>query len=428
MDNRQRTLGWGLAALLVAGNMIGSGIYLLPVSLAPYGSSSLIGWVLVSLGALALAAVFAGLGRIAPDADGLAGYVETGLGRFSGYVAIIAYWLANVAGIVAISIACVGYLAVFFPVLRETWPGAWCNVAVLWLMTALAMFGPRLMAQFGGTALLIGLVPIVAAIGVGFYAFDPAVFAASWNPGGLPLASSLPSSLVLIFWAFIGVECAGVISARVKNPARDVGRASLAGVGLASVVYIAASVAVFGVIPAATLATSTSPFADLAAQLVGPAAVAGIAACAVIKAAGTVGGWVTINAETARSAARKGYLPRVFGTGLITPRRNLILHAGLMSLIALATAQPTLGGQFSILVTVTTVLVLAVYVLCCAALMRLAPNMGWRLVAGSGMVIPAWAAVTTEPLMLLAAAGLVGVIGLGWLIVRQRIDPTVPAP
>lgn len=422
MDDR-RKLGWGLAALLVAGNVIGSGVYLLPVALAPFGSSSLIGWVLVGLGALALAGVFAGLGRFHPGADGLSGYVEKGLGRFTGYVAIIAYWLANVAGIVGIAVAAVGYLAVFFPVLKQTWPGAWCNVALIWLMTVLAMFGPRVMAQLGGAALMIGLAPIVAAIGVGLFAFEPGVFAASWNPGGQPLSASLPPSLVLIFWAFIGVECAGVISQRVRDPARDVGRASLAGIGLAAVVYVAATVAVFGVIPAAELAESTSPFADLAGRLVGPAAVAVIAACAVIKASGSVGGWITVNAETARSAARKGYLPRVFGDGLQTPRRNLVIHGVLMTLIALASAQPTLGGQFAILATVTTVLILVVYLLCCAALIRLTSSLRWRMAALVGMIMPAWAAATTEPRLLLVAAGLVVLIGLGWLLVRRPVDP-----
>tara|TARA_R110002051_G_scaffold140230_2_gene213023 strand:+ start:124 stop:510 length:387 start_codon:yes stop_codon:yes gene_type:complete len=120
--DKQRKLGWGLAALLVAGNVIGSGVYLLPVALAPFGSSSLIGWLLVGLGSLALATVFSGLGRFHPGADGLSGYVEKGLGRFTGYVTIIAYWLANVAGIVGIAVAAVGYLAVFFPVLRKPGP------------------------------------------------------------------------------------------------------------------------------------------------------------------------------------------------------------------------------------------------------------------------------------------------------------------
>ena len=425
--NTSGKLGWGLAALLVAGNMIGSGVYLLPVALAPFGSSSLIGWGLVGLGALALGAVFAGLGRLYPGADGLNGYVEKGLGRFAGYVAILAYWLANVAAIAGIAVAAVGYLAVFFPVLRETWPGAWCNVALIWVMTLIAMFGPRVMAQLGAAALLIGLAPIAAAIGVGLFAFDPAVFAASWNPGGQPLLASLPGSLVLIFWAFLGVECAGVISQRMRDPARDVGRSSLAGIGLATLVYLAANVAVFGVIPAGELAVSTSPFADLAGRLVGPTAVAVIAACAVVKASGTVGGWVTITAETARSAARKGYLPSVFGTGLITPKRNLVIHGVLMSLVALASAQPTLGGQFAILVTVTTVLILVVYILCCAALIRLTRNLGWRIAALVGMIVPAWAAATTEPRLLLVAAGLVVVIGLAWPFVRRPIDPAEPA-
>lgn len=424
---RDRKIGWGLAALLVAGNMIGSGVYLLPVALAPFGSSSLIAWVLVGLGALALAAVFAGLGRLVPRADGIGGYVEQGLGRFAGYVAIVGYWLANLAGIVGIAVAAVGYLAVFFPVLRETWPGAFANVAILWLTTLAALFGPRLIAQIGGGALVIGLVPIVVAIVAGAVAFDPALFAASWNPTGEALAKSLPASLILVFWGFVGLECAGVISQRVRDPSRDVGRATLVGVGLSALVYVAATVAVFGVIPAAELATSTSPFADVAGRLLGGAALTLVAVSAVVKATGSVAGWVLINAESARSAARKGYLPRVFGTDLTTPRRNLIIHGVVMTIIALASAQPTLGGQFAALATVTTVLILVVYMLACAALIRLTRSWAMRLVAVGGLVMPAWAAASTRLDQLMIALGLLSAIGAGWLFVRRSVDREVPS-
>ena len=96
-----RKLGWGLAALVVAGNMIGSGLYLLPATLAPIGSSSLISWIVCGVGALTLAWMFSGLGRFQPTADGLSDFAERGIGRFFGYQAALAYWAACVAGNVA---------------------------------------------------------------------------------------------------------------------------------------------------------------------------------------------------------------------------------------------------------------------------------------------------------------------------------------
>ena len=83
--------------------------------------------------------------------------------------------------------------------------------------------------------LVIGLLPLGLAIVAGALAFSGTTFSASWNPSGLPLASSVPASLVVIFWSFLGLESAAALSRLVKDPARDVGRASVGGVGLAFV-------------------------------------------------------------------------------------------------------------------------------------------------------------------------------------------------
>ncbi|MEG1452962.1 amino acid permease [Brevundimonas sp.] len=128
-DNRR--LGWGVAALVVAGNMIGSGVYLLPVTLAPTGSSSLIGWIVCGIGAITLALVFGGLGRLMPTADGLSDFAAQGLGRFLGYQAGLFYWGACLVGNVAVAVAAIGYLAFFIPVLKEPLWGALANLAVV---------------------------------------------------------------------------------------------------------------------------------------------------------------------------------------------------------------------------------------------------------------------------------------------------------
>lgn len=415
-----RKLGWGLAALLVAGNMIGSGVYLLPASLAPVGSSSIVGWMVATLGALMLAAVFAGLGRMRPAADGLADYAGQGLGRFFGFQAALAYWAACWMGNVAVAVAATGYLAVFLPVLREPWPAALCNVTLIWLVTAAYMAGPRLVARLGGGLLIVGLLPIVVAVIAGVMAFEPEVFAASWSPSDASLTASVPASLAVIFWAFLGVESAAVLSAKVRNPEQDVGRASLAGVLLAGVVYMAASVAVFGVIPAGELALSTSPFADLAGRVMGSAAAGFVAVCAVAKTIGTLGGWTLLSGETARSAAREGFLPGVFGRGVETPRANPLIHGVLMSAAAVLSVQPTLGRQFGVLISVTTVLILVVYALCCLALMRFSPSLKWRVAATGGLVFSVWAAAFSDPALLGPTLGFFVLAAAAYAVIRRR--------
>ena len=418
-----RQLGWGLAALVVAGNMIGSGLYLLPATLAPTGSSSVIGW---AAGAVVLAMVFSALGRLQPDADGLSGYAERGLGRFFAFQTALAFWTACLVGNVAIAVAATGYLGYFYPVLATPVGAVFCNLALIWLTTVAYIIGARTAARFAALALIIGLVPVAVAVVAGAIAFDPAIFVASWSPSGAPLSSSVPASLAIIFWAFIGVESAAALSARVKDPVRDVGRATIAGVLLAAIVYIAASVAVFGVIPAGALAQSSSPYADLIARVFG-ASIGGLAAAAmVIKATGTLSGWVMLGGETARAAAKQGFLPAGFGHGDRTPIANPLLGGAIMSVVAVISNQPTLGGQFGALVGLTAVLSLVIYGFCAVALFRLAGRLRDRVVAILGLSFSVAAVAAAAPGYILPTLIFFALTSLAWLRVRKnRRDPDV---
>ncbi|RAK58949.1 amino acid permease [Phenylobacterium hankyongense] len=369
----RRGLGPLTATLLVAGNMIGSGLFLLPASLAAIGSASLIGWAISATGAMALAGVFAMLGVLRPDPDGLVRYPADALHPAAGFVAWAAYWASCWFGNVAIAIAAVGYLAVFLPGLIGPWPTALGAIGVVWLMALANLRGPRLVAWLSGSTLLIGLVPIAAAIGFGFAAFDPAVFFGSWNVSGKPLPQVIPGSLVLIFWAYLGLESATIAAKALDDPKRNLPIAAVGGVALASVVYAAATAAVMGVIPAVELARSTAPFADVVSRLVGPLAGGLVAACALAKTLGTLGGWILVTAEAARSGAASGYLPKaLLAENARLPVRGVLLTGALMSMVALVTLSPTLTKQFNALINVAVLANMAMYFLCSLALLRFA--------------------------------------------------------
>lgn len=416
-----RRIGWGLAALVVAGNMIGSGVYLLPATLAPTGSSSLIGWLVCGIGALTLALVFGGLGRMQPDADGLTDFTRRGLGRFVGYQTGLAFWAACLTGNVAVAVAGTGYLAFFFPALKEPVWGAVSNLALIWITTGAYVTGARTAARLGAATLVLGLIPILLAIVAGALAFSGETFAASWSPAGEPLAKTVPASLAIIFWAFLGVESAAVLSSQVRNPKVDVARASLGGVSLAFVVYVAASVAVFGVIPADVLAHSTSPYADLVARVMGASVAGLVAACAVIKATGTIAGWTMMGGETARASAEQGWLPRWFGGAQKgkTPMANPLINGALMSALVVGSAQPTLGEQFGVLIGVTSVLTLCLYALCSVTLWKLTTKPGWRALAVAGAVFSAFAVAAAAGGYIWPSVGFFAVTSLAWLWVRK---------
>ncbi len=393
--------------------MIGSGVYLLPATLGAIGSVSIIGWVVSGLGAFLLAGVFVLLFRLRPGSVGMVRQVRDGLGRFFGFHASLLYWVGSWVGNVAIAIAATGYLSIFFPALKDTLAAGACTLGVIWLMVLVNFLGARRVADFEGGTLLIGLLPVLGVAVLGWFAFDPVIFRESWNVSGRPDAAVIPATFALIFWAFIGLESASVAAAVVRNPARDVPIATLGGVALAACVYLAASVVISGLLPAAALAGSSAPFADAAGRFVGASAAALVAGCAVLKALGTLSGWVLVAAEVARSGADSGVFPKRFQESAAgPPRRNLLIVGTLMSLIVvLSSLAPTLATQFTILINLSTLLYLVNYSYCCAALWRSTAHVGVRLVAvlAAGFCLWAIAASDLQQLAYLAVICALGV-------------------
>jgi APA family basic amino acid/polyamine antiporter len=109
-----------MATALVVGNMIGSGVFLLPASLAPYGGISVVGWLVTTTGALLLALVFARLSRLVPRVGGPYAYTRIGFGDFAAFLVAWGYWISIWVANAAIAVAFVSYLTVFWPALRHS--------------------------------------------------------------------------------------------------------------------------------------------------------------------------------------------------------------------------------------------------------------------------------------------------------------------
>ena len=424
-----RKLGPLLATVIVAGNMIGSGVYLLPAALGAIGSISLVGWVISAGGALLLAGAFAALAVLRPHDDGLVGYVREAFGRFAGFQAGWLFWLTCMVGNVAIALAVTGYAAYFLPVLKAPAASAAMTVLVLCAITLGAILGPKAVGRFGAATLVLGLAPVLLVAGLGWLWFEPGVFLASWNVSGKTPLMAVEASVVSVFWAFLGLESANAVSAVVRDPQRNVPLAAMGGVALAAVVYIAAVTAIMGIVPAGELAVSTAPFALVVQRALGPAAGAAIAICALVKASGTLAGWVLVTGQIMRAAAEEGLFPRWLAKSRAdgTPVRALLVLGLLMSLTALASVQPTLGRQFGTLTNAAVVLSLAVYILCAAALWRFTPGRGVRALAAGAIAFAAVAALVSG-WGLLAATALTAAAGGGLYLVSVRPRPAPAGP
>ena len=103
--------------MLVATNMVGSGIFLLPATLAGVGSITVIGWAIGFTGALLIALVLARLAQIAPLPGGPCSYAGEALGRYMGFQANAVYWVSCWSGTIAAA-ACQGITSVGANVVR----------------------------------------------------------------------------------------------------------------------------------------------------------------------------------------------------------------------------------------------------------------------------------------------------------------------
>ena len=367
-----RKLGPVLATIVVAGNMIGSGIFLLPATLATVGSVTIIGWLAASLGAVALALLFGKLARRQPMAGGPASYVFDAFGPFAGMQVSLWYWTSCLIGNVAIAAAASGYLAAFFGI--EAGPGlmALITIALIWLATAVNLVSPRFAGLFNGPLLFAGLVPLLLIATVGWFMFDPAQFRANWNVTGAPDLQAVKQSLVLVFWAYLGLESASVAAAVVENPERNVPLATIAGVLLAALIYITVSAAMMGLATAHDLANSSAPFALVAGKIFGPVAGPLVACAGMLKALGTLAGWLLLTAQTSRAAADHGLLPQLFARTRAgdTPVAGLMTAALVGTIAVQVTMSPTRAQQFGLLSEAATLFCLLMYLGSCAAAIK----------------------------------------------------------
>ena len=369
MTANARRIGLFPATMLVAGNMIGAGIFMMPTIMASIGSIAVLGWLVTVPGAFIMGYLFARLGKAQPKAGGPYAYAREGLGDFAGFQCNLLYWFSNVIANIAIATSITGYLTVFIPALRNPYLAGCSTVVMIWLSALLNMIGPRIVTRFETYTTLLGVGPILLVGVGGWYYFDPQMFAAGWDTAGIGPFQAVSSAVSIMFWAFMGVESASVAAAIVENPERNIARATMYGVTIAAVVYVLSTTAIMGIIPNNELRHSTAPFADAAMRALGPAGAIVITICAIIKASGCLGGWTLINAETALATARDGLFPAMFAhtDSRGVPVRGLFIVSCVMSIIVFLTLSPTVGDAFMVLADISVLLVLTPYIFAAVA-------------------------------------------------------------
>lgn len=367
-------LGLMAAIALVMGNMIGSGVFLLPASLAPYGWNAVGGWIFTIGGALVLAYLLAWLTRAVPGAGSATGFVEAAFGEgpafLIGWIYLVSIWTT----VVAIAVAAVSYLSSIIPALSAgTGRPAIAALVLLWAMTLINLRGTRAAGWFQILTLGLKVVPLVVVIVIACVLLVTGTGdIAPYRPEAISFGQ-VSGAATLTLWALLGFECASLAAARVENPEVNVPRATLWGTGLTGVLYLLVCSAIALMLPADIASTSPAPFSTFVERYWAAGPAAAVAVFAVISCIGALNGWVLLQGELPRAMAVRGLLPRRFAATDAhgTPRRALILSSILASLFVLMNASKSMQGLFEFLLLLATSATLWLYLACSLAAWKL---------------------------------------------------------
>lgn len=301
-----------MTVALVMGNMIGSGIFLVPASLAAYGGFGIAGWIISTAGALCLASVFSFLSRIEPAAGGPYAYTRQAFGDLPAFLVAWGYWISIWTSLGALAVAFAGYLGSVLPFLSATrGASAITAIATVWILIAVNAGGVRSAGWVQVVTTVLKVLPL-AAVGVaGLWHFEPAHFTVPSSDIRTVVVSSAGAA-TLTLWAFLGLESGTVPAASIEDPDRTIPRATICGTLLTAAIYIVSTVGVMSLVAPSALAQSQAPFADAASSIWGATGATLVALGASISAFGALNGWVLLVGQLPLAVARDGLFPRVF--------------------------------------------------------------------------------------------------------------------
>jgi basic amino acid/polyamine antiporter, APA family len=431
-----------MSTALVVGNIIGIGVFLMPAALAPFGVNGLIGWLITVIGCVFLAYTLAGLARAFPQDDGPYAYTQRAFGEGTAFMIMWCYWVATWITNATLAIGVVGYLAFLLPVLgSQPLYAPLVALSLLWVFVLLNMRGVRTVGWMQILTTVLKLLPLVAVVLLGLWQLitEPAVYTAHVPPTPVSLRDAMAASTIALF-AMLGLECATIPAARVRDPERTIPRATMVGTIITSLIYIAVCAIPLFLIPQDELRASNAPFADLLSRFVGVGSGELLAVFVVISGLGALNGWTLVVGEVTQSLAKRGNFPRLFAreNRYAAPSFAFMLCGVVASVMLLMNYNQSLVNIFTFLSVVVTAANLPLYIVCSLAVLVLWRRGQVRRPGRYGWALAVAAALATA-YCIWASLG-IGLDSLAWALVlcgagvpvylwswyRQRRTQTVP--
>ena len=350
------SMGFWRCWAMTVGIMIGSGIFLLPTVLAPYGSIGILGWCLTGGGTIFIALTLSHLAARTSRIGGPYAYAHDAFGDLAGYLVGWGYWISYVIAIPAIALSFAGYLGVLLPVFNaHPFFQAIAAFAVIWVFTLINITGVSAASLTQLVITILKLIPLFVVIALAVVVGEPENVPV-FNPDEGSLISALAATVLLTMWAYAGFEAATVPAGDVINPKRTIPRAVVIGTIMVAITYIASTVAVMYLVPPDVLAKSTSPFADAAIRLGrwGPLL---IAIGALVATAGALNGNILLTGQVPLAVALDGMAPTYFRRRNQhgAPQGPLLLSSAIGTVLLVFNYAEGLVAAFTFLATLSLV-------------------------------------------------------------------------
>ncbi len=357
-------IGLFTSTTLVVGNMIASGVFLLPATLAAYGGIGLLGWIGSSAGAIVLALLFSKLSKRIPNAlGGPYAYTRAGLGDFGAYLVAWGYWISIWCTNAAIAVAFVSYLTVFFEVLKtNSFLALGTGLSAIWLLTWVNTRGIKEVGWVQKITTVLKITPLLLVTIMGLFYIDFNNFT-PFNISSVSNFSAITATATLTLFAFLGLESATIPAGNIHEPEKTIPRATMIGTVITIFIYVLSSTVVMGMIPAAELKNSNAPFADAAAIIWGDTARYWVAAGAIVSTLGALNGWILLQGQMPMAAARDKLFPVIFNkeNNKGVPAVGIIIGSVLISGLMMLNLTSGLNDTFTFMILMTTLTVLIPY-------------------------------------------------------------------
>ncbi len=367
--SKSKKMGVVQLTTVTAINMMGSGIILLPATLAEIGTVSIFSWILASIGATILAYAFAKCGMYTKKVGGMGGYAEYRFGRSGNFVSNFCYTISLIIANAAIASGVVSYGSYVFGFDLSPVEVCLSTIGVLILAACISLVGPKKFGKFTSLGVVCVVTPVIGLLLAGGFFFDANIYREAWNPNDMPFYASMKDSIAVIIWAFLGLETACANSDTVENPEKNVPIAVLAGTMLAGACYTTSTAIIGGLVPYQDLMVSGAPFGLAYATMFGPTAGYVVSCMLVCSCFVSLTAWQFTVSEVAREASSIGLFPHFLSkvNKFRSPYVAIGCLVGIQVVMTLATMSPTLLKQFNILINLAVMINLIPYLLAMGA-------------------------------------------------------------